>query len=248
MTDQWYCAEDGKSVGPLSTQDIANRLSRMGGKPYLVWSPGMPEWVDARSLPQFAPRQATRAPAPALARETEKKRPPEAKHGALVAKARHELIAYIAVSGYLMVWFSAVMFYKATILRSVGIEFAPFGFAVVKALILGKFILVLEALKLGERKDRGDILIVQIVKKALLFTVALIFLSVLEELAVGYFHGKAAREVLSEIGGGSLSQIVALGVLMFLVLLPYLAFRRVAQETGDLPELLFARRSFTRKT
>ncbi len=245
MTDQWYCAEDGKSVGPLSTQDIATRLSRMGGKPYLVWSPGMPEWVDARSLPQFAPRQA----APAPAREPEKKRPAEAKRGgALVAKARHELIAYIAVSGYLMVWFSAVMFYKATILRSVGIEFAPFGLAVVKALILGKFILVLEALRLGERKERGDILIVQIVKKALLFTVALIFLSVVEELVVGHFHGKAARDVLGEIGGGSLSQIVALGVLMFLVLLPYLAFRRVAQETGDLPELLFARRSFTRKT
>lgn len=244
MTDQWYCAEDGKSVGPLTTQDIVNRLGRMGGKPYLVWSPGMPEWVDARSLPQFAPRQA----APAPAREPEKKRPPEARRGALVERARHELISYIAVSGYLMVWFSAVMFYKATILRSVGIEFAPFGFALVKALILGKFILVLEALKLGERRDRGDILIVQIVKKALLFTVALIFLSVVEELVVGHFHGKAVREVLSEIGGGSMSQIVALGVLMFLVLLPYLAFRRVAQESGDLPELLFARRSFTRKT
>lgn len=245
MTDQWYCAEDGKSVGPLSTQDIVNRLGRAGGKPCLVWSPGMPEWVDARSLPQFAPRQA--APSPAPARAPEKKRALEAKPAALVARARHELIAYVAVSGYLMVWFSAVMFYKATILRSVGVEFAPFGLAIVKALILGKFILGLEALKLGERGDRSDILIVQIVKKALLFTVALIFLSIVEELVVGYFHGKAAREVLSEIGGGTLSQTVALGVLMFLVLLPYLAFRRIAQETGDLPELLFARRSFGRK-
>ncbi|WP_442755244.1 DUF4339 domain-containing protein [Methylocystis sp. JAN1] len=243
MTDQWYCAEDGKSVGPLSTQEVANRLGKAGGKPYLVWSPGMPEWVDARTLSQFALRKPAPAVEPARKRWTT-----EAKPGALASRARHELIAYLAVSGYLMVWFSAVMFYKATILRSVGIEFAPFGLAVVKALILGKFILVLEALKFGERKDRGDMLIVQIVKKALLFTVALIFLSIVEELIVGHFHGKAVRDILSEIGGGTLSQTVALGVLMFLVLLPYLAFRRLAQEMGDLPELLFARRGLSRKT
>jgi hypothetical protein len=42
------------------------------------------------------------------------------------------------------------MFYKATILGSVGIQFAPFGLAAVKALILGKFILVMEDLKIGE--------------------------------------------------------------------------------------------------
>jgi hypothetical protein len=242
MTDQWYCAENGKSVGPLSTQEVADRLGRADGKPYLVWSPGMAEWVDARSLPQFAPRAASAAPSS----EPAKKRPGEAKPQTLASRARHELIAYIAVSGYLMVWFSAVMFYKATILRSVGIEFAPLGIAAVKALILGKFILVLEAVKLGERKE-GDILLVQIVKKALLFTVALVILTIIEELIVGHFHGKGAREVLSEIGGGTPAQAVAASLLMFLVLLPYLAFRRIAQETGDLPELLFARRSFTRK-
>ena len=248
MTDQWYCAENGKSVGPLSAQDVADRVGKAGGKPYLVWSPGMAEWVDARSLPQFVPRAASIASAPAS--EPSKKRPAEAKptqsKPTLAARARHELIAYIAISGYLMVWFSAVMFYKSTILRSVGIEFAPLGIAAVKALILGKFILVLEAVKLGERKE-SDILLVQIVKKALLFTVVLVILSIIEELVVGHFHGKGAREVLSEIGDGTPAQAVAASLLMFLVLLPYLAFRRIAQETGDLPELLFARRSFTKK-
>jgi hypothetical protein len=239
MADQWYCAENGESVGPFSTRQVADRLGKAAAaKPYLVWSPGMKEWVDARSLPQFAPR-------PSMAGRAEPLAP--ARRETIVSRARHEIVSYLAISGYLMIWFSAVMFYKATILRSVGVEFAPFGFAVMKALILGKFILVLEALKLGERKESGDILIVQIVKKALLFTVALIFLTIVEELIVGHFHGKSVHEVMSEIGGGSIAQIVATGVLMFLVLLPYLAFRRLALEFDALPETLFARRDLIRK-
>src|SRR5262249_26336497 len=105
-----------------------------------------------------------------------------AGHPTLAQRARHEVIAYLAVSGYLLIWFSAVVFYKATILGSVGIQFAPFGLAAVKALILGKFILVMEDLKIGEGKESGGILAVEILKKALLFTLLLFVLSIVEEV------------------------------------------------------------------
>ncbi|ARN83814.1 hypothetical protein B1812_19395 [Methylocystis bryophila] len=161
----------------------------------------------------------------------------------LAQRARHELIAYLSVSAYLMVWFSAVLFYKSTVLRSVGIEFAPFALAAVKALILGKFILVLEAFKIGEKDQRSDLLIVGILKKALLFTLALFALTIVEEVVVGYIHGRKVAEVLSEFGGNRALQSLAAAILVFLVLLPYLAFRRLALVFGDLPELLFTHRS-----
>jgi len=173
----------------------------------------------------------------------EAQQPATGGHATLAQRARHEVIAYLAISGYLLVWFSAVMFYKATILGSIGIEFAPFGLAAVKALILGKFILVMEDLKIGEGKESGGILAVEILKKALLFTLLLFVLSIVEEVVVGHFHGRGVREVLGEIGGGTMPQAIATGVLMFLVLLPYLAFRRLAFTFGELPELLFTRRS-----
>jgi hypothetical protein len=68
-------------------------------------------------------------------------------------------------------------------------------------------------------------------------------LSIVEEVVVGHFHGRGVREVLGEIVGGTMPQAIATGVLMFLVLLPYLAFRRLALTFGELPELLFTRRS-----
>lgn len=110
----------------------------------------------------------------------------------------------------------------------------------VKALVLGKFMLILEAFKFGGKHQRSSLLIVDILKKALLFTLVLFALSILEEMIVGYFHGRRVEEVLKEIGGGSALQALAGAILMFLALLPYLAFRRLALVFGDLPELLFA--------
>jgi len=164
-----------------------------------------------------------------------------AKAKSLAQGARHEFVSYLAVSSYLLVWFLALLFYKATILRSVGVDFAPAGLAIIKALILGKFMLILEAVKLGDRRAVGNMMIMQIVTKALLFTLALVVMSVAEEVIVGHFHGRAAREVLHELAGGSLAQVLATAILMFLVLLPYMAFRRLALAIGDLPELLFAK-------
>lgn len=262
MADEWFYVENGKSLGPVSIEELRRMMAVVKDEPRLVWSAGMPEWVDARLLPQFAPRPApVKVARPDLKLSAPTPRPAQAslsstsvvpiktapglvarvadKAKSLAHRARHELVAYAAIATYLMIWFLALMFYKATILRSVGVEFAPIGFAVVKALILAKFMLVLEAVKLGERRDSGSIMIVQIFKKALVFTLALIVMSVIEEIIVGHFHGRDAREVLKEMAGGSLAQVLASATLMFLVLLPYMAFRRVALAVGDLPELLF---------
>lgn len=264
MADDWFYVENGKSLGPVALEDLRKRFVGAGRQPLFVWSPGMPEWVDAHTLPQFASRPSSaKDPRPDPTRAGATSRPVQAarastsvvaiasgpslgarvaeKAKALAHKARHEFKAYIAIASYLMVWFVALMFYKATILRSVGVEFTPVGFAVVKSLILAKFMLVLEAVKLGERRGAGSVMAVQIVKKALLFTLALIVMSMIEEVIVGHFHGRDARDVLKEMAGGSLAQVLASAILMFLVLLPYMAFRRVALAVGDLPELLLTK-------
>lgn len=247
MDTEWRYLEDGEILGPLSTAEIRRRLAMADHQPHFVWKEGMADWVDARELPQFSAAPLVENSSYATNRTPVANSPAQQReHKSLGQRARHELIAYLAVSGYLLVWFSAVMFYKSTILGSVGIAFAPFGLAAVKALILGKFILVLEALKLGERRKGGQVLALEIIREALLFTLVLILLSIVEELVVGHFHGREARAVLMEMGGGTIPQALATSILMFLVLLPYLAFRRLAMMHGALPELLFKRRDFSR--
>jgi hypothetical protein len=50
-------------------------------------------------------------------------------------RAIHELKEFLIIAAYLFVCFSAVAYFKASILKAYGVSFAPFGFALAKALI-----------------------------------------------------------------------------------------------------------------
>src|ERR1700722_15254970 len=162
----------------------------------------------------------------------------------LAQKAQRELIHYLAISAYLYVCFGALIFYKAAILQNQGVEFATYGLALAKALILGKFILVAHALKIGDR-SKPNRLGLDILWKSLLFTLLLIVLSIIEEVLVGFVHGRQAQDVLKEIAGGTLPQILATSLLILLIMIPYFAFREISAALGEgkLLKLLAERRS-----
>jgi len=69
----------------------------------------------------------------------------------IATRIKHELREFAVIAAYLFICFTALAYLKATILRAHGIEFAPFGFAAVKALVCAKFVSVGHALHIGER-------------------------------------------------------------------------------------------------
>jgi hypothetical protein len=222
MADKWYYAADGKSIGPLATAEVFQRIVLAKNESHLVWTEGMSGWAEASTRLEFVHAFAE-APAVSTTRNTPAK-------ATLAQRARRELIEFLGISLYLFICFGALIAYKAAILRSVGIEFAPFGLAIVKALISAKFIMLLEAFKLGERSNGNDYPLIGILKKSSLFAVFLIILTLIEELIVGSIHGKGAKEILSEIAGGTLPQALAVGLLLFLVMIPYFAYREFKPE------------------
>jgi len=66
-------------------------------------------------------------------------------------RAMHELKELVFISLYLYVSLGAVILMKTAVLHTQGIEFTPWGIAVVKALVLAKFMLLGEAMKIGGR-------------------------------------------------------------------------------------------------
>src|SRR5579864_1490070 len=148
MKANWYYIENDETVGPTTLEDLARRI-RHAGQSRLVWTEGMSEWTEADTVPALSRLfRTTSRPSPA------KIEPSIAQDHAAPVKAtrlqrlRRELSEYLVISAYLFVCFGALLFYKAAILHSDGIEFAPFGVAVAKALVLGKFVLLLHALKI----------------------------------------------------------------------------------------------------
>ena len=220
MGMKWYYAENGERAGPATSEEIVKLIERDDAQPILIWAEGLAGGAEA---------EATKAPEP--------------KKATLARRARNELIEYLAIAAYLAVCFAALLFYKAAILDSEGVDTTRVGLAIVKALILGKFVLILEHLRIGHGRKSARFLVLNIVKKALVFTFLLFLLTVAEDVIIGYFHGADARDAVKGIGGGTRLQALATALLMFLVLIPYFAYRDIAATIGEetLSKLLFTR-------
>lgn len=146
-------------------------------------------------------------------------------------RLREELYAYAIVAGYLYVCIGVLTLYKTAILRDVGIVFAPLGFAAVKALILGKFILLGKAAGLGARGGAAS-LGWRIVRKAVLFLALLIVLEALEEVASGWLHGHSIAETVAELGDAPLLTALADALVLLLVLVPFIALTEISAALG----------------
>lgn len=234
MEANWYYSENGKALGPMSANEIAERIGRAKNEPHFVWIEGMSDWTEASILPEFS--AAFQAAGTALAAAAEAgagtKGGLSETQVTLAQRARRELIEYFVVASYLFVCFGALIFYKASILHGEGIEFTVFGLAIVKALILGKFLLLLEALKIGEDKRHARSALANILTKSLLFSLLLFAMTVVEELIVGHIHGRTSHEILREIVGGTWQQAAAVAILLFLILIPFFGYQEVAARLG----------------
>jgi hypothetical protein len=151
---------------------------------------------------------------------------------ALKSKALHEAKSFFWIFVYLWLCFGLFVLYKSLILAEQNIDYTGYGLAVVKALVLGKVILVAESLQLAERHQDKP-LIYPTLYKSLVFFVILVLFSVFEEIVRGFFQHRTIIESLSGIGGGSLPAILASGLIMFVVLIPFFAFREIGRVLGE---------------
>lgn len=57
--NEWYLIENGQSVGPMSLDQLAQRLPAAGGPQAMIYGPGMSNWAPAASVPAVAGRLST---------------------------------------------------------------------------------------------------------------------------------------------------------------------------------------------
>jgi len=150
----------------------------------------------------------------------------------IVSRISDELREFAIVSLYLYVCFTALAYLKFAILQAHGIPFAPFGLAAAKALICAKFVLVGRMLRVGERY-RTRPLIWPTLHKSVAFLILLLALNAGEEVILGLVHHQSVIESLKRLGGGTVEQLVATSVIVFLVLVPFFAFRALGEQLGQ---------------
>ena len=157
----------------------------------------------------------------------------------MLPTAYRELKEFVVIALYLWVVLGLFLLYKSVILNE-DIGYVAKGVALINALILGKFVLIARAFHLGDQANDAP-LIYPTLLKAALFSVVLACCKILEDAAVGFFHGKSFSQSIADLGGGTLKGILTLTVLLFVLLIPFFAFGELERVLGEgkLAQLFF---------
>ncbi len=142
-----------------------------------------------------------------------------------------ELRRYLLVSAYLYVCFGAILLYKTAILSEAGQHYVPLGVAAVKALVLGKFVLIGEMAGVGSRFGSGGFL-PRVARRSLLLLLVLVALTAVEEFVVALIHGRTMGEAASALTGLLRPEPLASTLLMLLILVPLVVVTELSRTLG----------------
>jgi hypothetical protein len=157
--------------------------------------------------------------------------------------AVREARKFVVIFLYLWVLFGLFALHKSMLLPDEGIIYGQ-GFAIVNAFVLAKVMLVADNLHVGENFETRP-LIYPVLFRSAVFAAILVCFDLVEEVVVGTLRGKTVSQSIDAIGGGTLEGILSIGVIMFVVLIPFFAFREMTKVVGsrEMRELLFVRRT-----
>ena len=241
-----YLARGDKQYGPLGNRELLLLAERGELKQDdLLWRPGLSSWKPAREIGNLigaaaASKDRTGATpasrlspgpgaAPAAAAVSEERAPPKRS---LKVRLLEELRKFLVIVTYLWLVFFVLFVHEWLVLAGHNISFRFYGLATLNALILGKIMLIAENMRFTKKFDNRP-LIVPIAYKSIVFAVLLLAAYIVEEIAVGMFHGKTAAESFPVIGGGGPATLLCVTAIMAAALAPFFAFREIARVVGE---------------
>ena len=146
--------------------------------------------------------------------------------------AYEQLKEFLVIALYLWVVLGLLVLFKSVVLAEQGIPFAYHGFAVINALALAKVMLTAKDLHLGEKFDEAPLIYPTLLKSAL-YAIVLACFKLLEEAAVGLYHGKSFQQSISDLGGGTLTGILIITFLLFVMLVPFVGYGELQRVLGE---------------
>jgi hypothetical protein len=149
----------------------------------------------------------------------------------LKEKASREFRRFLVIFLYLWVVFGLLSLHKSIVLSGHHLDYAEHTFAIINAFVFAKVLLVAEHFQLGTRfADKP--LIYPILHKCLIFSIVLIGFHLVESTVVGLLHGNTLANSLPPMLGVNPKGLLAVGLMCFVLLLPFFGFREIARVIG----------------
>ena len=166
----------------------------------------------------------------------------------LKEKVIHEVKEMLVIFLYLALFFCAFTTYRRLVMKEVGVSYFHYGFALIKALVLAKVVLLGQYARVAKIfNDRP--LIVPTIYKVILFSFFTLAFEVLELVMGGLLHGKDLLGGLQEIVSAGRNELLARTLVVLFAFVPFFAFGEIARVLGEgkLSEM-FLHRSIAKKS
>jgi hypothetical protein len=147
-------------------------------------------------------------------------------------KILHEMIEYWLVVLYMALFFGVFFNYRRLILAHHGIGYEYYGISVIKALVLGKVVLVAESLRLGRRFEDKP-LIVPTLYKSSIFTICVALFNVIESMILSFVHGMGPMGAVDELVNRYNYEWLAGALVVFFAFIPFFALRELRRVLGE---------------
>ena len=149
-----------------------------------------------------------------------------------VVKAKAEAIRGVSLTAYFAAWFCALSFLKVTVVHDRSFSFSVVGLAWIKAGLCTKFLLIGEALFPLNMKERRGI-ILPLLRHSFLYLLVVMFLTLIEIGVDGLIHGRRFETSFLAIGDGDPLRVIAIAIVYWLILCPYLVLRGIQDTIGS---------------
>jgi hypothetical protein len=159
-------------------------------------------------------------------------------------KAKEEAVKALQLTIYFGAWFCALAFLAATSLDERPIPLSIFGFALFKAAICAKFMLVAQAF-FPITVDKKNGIVSSLIIESLVYLAVVIGLNYLEAGIDGFIHGKEFLVSMMNFGKSNPLRVVAMSIVYWLIVWPYLLLMGMSLMLGNNAtiEILFGHKS-----
>ena len=230
--DRWYVFKNEQKYGPLRYSDLAQFVQEKAVlEDDWVWKPGLASWIAAADVSGLftghSRDDSTQSGRSAAGESGKPKRRQNFKD-----KAKHQLKEYALMFVYLWIVFGLLTIHESIVLSQHQIDFRLHGVALINALIFAKVMLVAEDMHLGRRLD-GQPLVYSVLFKSIMFAIALICFHIAEHVIIGMWHGRTMAESIAEVGANNLKEIVSIGLIATIALVPFFILREIQRAIGE---------------
>ena len=156
----------------------------------------------------------------------------EKTKGDLKEKIFHEFIEYWINVTYLTLVFAAFTQYRRFILAAHDIMYTEYGFAVIKALILAKVIMIGAVFRLGRGLEDKS-LIYPTLYKTIVFTLFLALFTALEHAIMGLWKGEGFMGGLIEFLVKAPHEVIANSLVVFVAFVPFFGVKELGRVLGQ---------------